>query len=254
MPFHLTSCQARNTFPLMRELAGYIQERLGVDTGYEHDTPWRERLRKVLRGDLQLAWICSKPYALQLDEAVRPLHGVAVPVMAGSLYASQAVYYSYLAVRAEQDAASIRDLRGCRAAYNEPGSQSGYFSLLGALHEIGETEAFFSAWMESGAHTHSVDMILAGDVEVAAIDSTLWDYEAATEERGRLERLRIVDTLGPYPGPPLAVHRSVDEGLRAELGELLAGMHRDPKGQEILALSRISHFVPVEDDAYRVLT
>lgn len=249
----LTSCQARNTFPLMREFAGYVERRLGIPTGYEHDSPWRERLRKLLVGELQLAWICSKPYALQLEDPKRCMYGIAVPVMEGELYRGRPVYFSYLAVRRGATARSLRDLRGATAAYNEAGSQSGYFSLVGALADIGEERDFFASWIESGAHTQSVDLLLSGKVDVAAIDSTLWDYEVHSEVSARLDGLEILDTLGPYPGPPLAAHDSIPAGVRQRLRDLCVAMHEDPEGQRILALSRIAHFAPVDDDAYRSL-
>ena len=249
MDFKLTSCQARNTFPLMRSLSDYLSERLPLDFSYVHDAPWQDRSRWLHAGQIQLGWICSKPYALQLARSPRLLEGIAVPIMQGDLYAGEPVYYSYLVVHRDNPANSLQDLRNGRIAYNEPGSQSGYFSLLHGLAEIGETAEFFSEWRESGAHRYSIGWLQTKQVDAAAIDSTLWDYETSLDPQ-RFADLKIIGVLGPFPGPPLAAHLSVPVETRHHLRELLTSMHRSAEGQMILQASHISHFEPVDDLLY----
>lgn len=252
MDFKLTSCQARNTFPLMRLLTDYLKQQIPLDFSYIHDAPWQDRSRWLHEGTIQLGWICSKPYALQLESTPRLLEGIAVPIIEGDLYAGKPVYYAYLVVHKDHPARKLADLRNGRAAYNEPGSQSGYFSLLDGLAEIGETADFFSQWLESGAHKHSLDWLQTKRVDIAAIDSTLWDYEHSLDPN-RFSDLKIIGTLGPFPGPPLAAHRSVPEDTRKQLQHILSRLHLEPDGQQILKASRISHFVPVVDSFYRPL-
>lgn len=252
MSFKLTSCQARNTFPLMRLLTEFLEKHMSLDFAYVHDAPWQDRARWLHQGEIQLGWICSKPYALQMDTQPRLLEGIAVPIMAGKLYAGEPVYYSYLVVHREHPARSIRGLKNGRVAYNEPGSQSGYFSLLHGLEEIGETAAYFAEWRESGAHANSLHWLRSRHIDAAAIDSTLWDYEIA-QTPDRFADLKIIGVLGPFPGPPLAAHCSVPIETRQQLRHLLLDLHRHDDGRYILAASHISHFAPVDDSFYRQL-
>ncbi|NET74215.1 MAG: PhnD/SsuA/transferrin family substrate-binding protein, partial [Sphaerospermopsis sp. SIO1G2] len=248
----LTSCQARNTFPLIKELGPYLEKKLGIQTEYEHDAPWQDRARWLYEGRLQFGWICSKPYAIQMDETPRLLNGIAVPIMKGSIYNDEPVYYSYLMVHKESPAVSLTDLAGARVAYNEPGSQSGYFSLLWGLEQIGETADFFGEWVESGAHAFSLEMLQAQTVEAAAIDTTLWDYEIS-QNRDAFDDLKIIGQLGPFPGPPLAAHVSLPQSLQESLQVILMEMHDDPEGKAILEASLIERFTAVSDQFYREL-
>jgi len=248
----LTSCQARNTFPLKDGLAGYIETIMGLETRNLDQIPWPERSQKLHEGRIQVGWICAKPYALQLTAQPRVLHGVAVPAIRGELYAGRPVYYSYLVVHREHPAQSLLDLQNGRVAYNEPGSQSGYFSLIHALSQIGAAPDFFSEWIQSGGHSRSITMLQQRQVDTAAIDSTLWDYELTLNPQ-QFHDLRIIDTIGPFPGPPIAAHVSLPESRRQQLTQILINMHHDPEGRRILDSSRISHFLPVEDEQYRQL-
>jgi ABC-type phosphate/phosphonate transport system substrate-binding protein len=248
----LSSCQARNTFPLMAGLARYLQGRLNWDTAYEDTIPWPERYGKLYTGELDLVWICARPYALQIAEQPRKIFGIAAPVMRESLYDGQPVYYSHLVVHEQNQAAVLPDLRGARVAYNEPGSQSGFFSLLTALAAIGEQASFFADWVESGGHLLSLAMLQARTIDVAAIDSTVWDYEQIHNPHS-LANLKIIATTGPFPGPPLAASSNVSTDKLERLTEFLLAMHQSADGRALLAQSGVSHFLPVNDADYRSL-
>lgn len=251
-PLKLISCQARNTFPLMQALADYLQTRLGMPALYEDHAPWQERFRQIHTGEVQVGWICSKPYAEQLNWEPRPLVGLAVPIMTGALYAGQPVYYSYLVVHRDHPARSLSDLAGSRVAYNEPNSQSGYYSLLSALAEIGAEKGFFGEWVASGAHLRSLKMLQARSVDTAAIDATLWDYELSLDPHC-FDSFKIIGTIGPFPAPPLVAHASLTAALRQQLIDILLNLHHEPEGRAVLNASLMTSFVPIADDFYRPL-
>ena len=245
----LSSCQARNTFPLMAGLTRFLQQQLTWETVYEDAIPWPERYEKLYAGELDLVWICARPYARQITEQPRKIHGIAAPVMTGPLYAGQPVYYSHLVTHENHPATKLSDLRGTHVAYNEPGSQSGYYSLLTALAGLAEPAGFFTAWIPSGGHLRSLTMLQAQTVDVAAIDSTVWDYEQVHHPH-HLEQLKIMATIGPFPGPPLAASSTVTAEKRERLTAFLLEMHQSADGRALLAQSGVSHFLPVNDTAY----
>ncbi|MEM7799146.1 MAG: PhnD/SsuA/transferrin family substrate-binding protein [Chloroflexota bacterium] len=245
----ISTCQARNTFPLMEKLAPYLTQRLRESVSFENSISWLDRYRFLERGELDVGWICAKPYALDLKEPVRRYSGLVIPVMKGDLYAGQPVYYSYLATHRAHPATSIHDLKGGRVAYNEEGSQSGYFSLLDALDRINQPPEYFGQWLRSGAHFQSIYLLKAHIADVAAIDATVWDYEVEKDPTC-FDDLKILGTLGPYPGPPLAANFHLPINLQQGLIRVLSEMHLDPEGREILDESLIDCFVPCEDDLY----
>lgn len=252
MDLLITTCQAANTFPLFEALAGYLSQRLQIPVAADQDSPWQERSARIHTGDIHLGMICSRPYAEQLAAVPRRLVGIAAPVTQGALYAGRPVYYSYLVVRRDHPARSLLDLRGAVVAFNEPGSQSGYFSLHWALSGIGASPGFFSRWVESGAHERSLTLLYAGEVDAAAIDSTLWDYLFSLDP-GPFASLRIIATLGPFPAPPLVSHISTPPDLRARLTRLLTTMHHEPAGRAVLQAGLLLRFEPVSDPLYAAL-
>jgi phosphonate transport system substrate-binding protein len=64
------------------------------------------------------------------------------------------------------------------------------------------------------------------------------------------QHLRVVDTLGPSPIPPLVVSRRVPPELRRQLRDALLAMHTDPLGVQVLESAHMARLVPVVDADY----
>src|SRR5262249_38280143 len=78
----------------------------------------------------------------------------------------------------------------------------------------------------------------------AGIDSTVLELELA--QRPELAGvLRIVESIGPEPVPPVVVSRSLPEDVKRRLRDSMLGMHRDGDGRGILRAGLIERFVSV---------
>jgi len=112
-------------------------------------------------------------------------------------------------------------MAGFNFAYNSEDSLSGYFIMMFYLQDRGKNAHDYFHWMRSGAHATSVDWLLNGVVDGACIDYLVWRNLI----KGRpeiLERLEIIDRLGPNPIQPLILNvKKLDErgGLREVLKE-----------------------------------
>ncbi len=246
-----TSCQAPTMDPVCQALTTYIGERLPQDVRVQFmgDIPWQERFRQLDADNIQIAWICGSHYVRRFDQAAAKLELLAAPVWRAERYQGKPVYYSDVVVHRDSPFQTFADLQGATWAYNEPGSLSGYEVMRHHLAKLGETAQFFGQMVEAGAHQQSLQMILAQQVDVSAIDSTV--LEQALQARPELaEQLRIIEVLGPSPMPPWVVTQSVPLELRMAIRTLLTKMHENPAGQSILAQGSISHFAPVTDADY----
>jgi len=117
------------------------------------------------------------------------------------------------------------------------------------LAEFGQGDGFFSSAVESGAHSASLEMVLAGRVDGAAIDSTALEW--LSERRGDLgDAIRVIDTLGPSPISPWVIARKVPETLRRKIRALLLGMHAEPLGRALLQRARLKRFIAAADRDY----
>jgi ABC-type phosphate/phosphonate transport system substrate-binding protein len=180
-----------NTLPIARELAAALgMELIAADV----PEPIEEGM-----GDLY--WMCGLLTVELIDSGRLDAEIVAAPVFPGQLGPT---YHSV--VVATSSATDVTDLSGRRLVINEGGSWSGNHALR--VHLAGSPVSFASV-VESGAHAHSIDMLLAGDADVAAIDHTIWEHRLATDPAAH--SLVVVDRTRNWPAPPFSASRRLDE-------------------------------------------
>jgi phosphonate transport system substrate-binding protein len=231
--------------PLWHHVAEELAQRVGAAVRVVDDVPWQEREQMLLRGEAHLGVICGLQYVLAGDSGVQPgIDLIAAPVPSGTRYGDKAEYFSDVVVPTDSAARSLADLRGARWAINEPTSHSGFLITRYALANRGETSAFFGEIVESGAHERSLELLLQGRVDGSAIDSTVLEA-CARRDPALLSQLRVVETLGPSPIPPLVASRSLAPSLRAAMVRAALELNT-----ATLREHGYERFVPVADDEY----
>ena len=245
----ITTCQAENTVPAVRAVAGYLSQRFGLPVHIHLDIPWRERERELDAGNIDIGWVCSAWYALKKSGHNPRLKLLAAPVMAGPRYDGRPVYFSDVLVRRDSSFHTFEDLRGAVWAYNEPNSYSGRYVMLHRLVTAGLEPDFFRDAVPSGGHLNSLDLILDGRVDTAAIDSTVLDFEF--REKPELhEQIRVLETIGPSPVPPWVLFTSLPNDLEKQLRLTLLHMHETAAGRAALAAGDLARFAPADDASY----
>lgn len=241
----IISAMAENSAPMYRKLAQYLAWRTGYDVELVETVNWPEREELLYHGEVDFGFICGLPYVL--ENTVVDL--VAAPIMVGARYQDRPVYYSDVVVRRQGPIQRFEDLRGGSWAINEPGSHSGFNVTRYQLARIGEDDRFFSRVVASGAHQKSLRMVISGEIDASAIDSTVLEL-AFSRDPELAQQIRIVETLGPSPIPPFVAAKRVSGGVRAAIGEALTTMHRDLAGRIILASGLVGRYAPVIDSDY----
>ncbi len=249
MTLKLTTCQATNTHAVTAAIADYLAQQLEMKTQFVIEPPWEECLQRVLQGQIQIGWMCGYPYVQTVARPDCPIELLALPVLAGERYKNQPIYYSDVIVRRDSRFTSFEDLRGSIWAYNEAGSQSGYHVARYKLALLRANGNFFGKVVASGAHLHSLQMVIAGDADSAAIDSMVMD-SALRDDPELANQIRIIETLGPSPIPPWVIHKSVPASLRQSTRQALTQMHLTQAGREILALGQMARFETAVDTHY----
>jgi len=245
----LASCMAENSESLCNSIAEIFQTELGVQCEYVTEIPWQERERLFDLGEIQVLWLCGLPYVNKADLADSGMELLAVPVPLGPRYHERAVYYSDVVVRRQSTFESFFDLRGAAFAYNEPRSHSGFNAVRAYLAELGQRQGFFGSAVESGAHARSIDMILSGATDSAAIDSTVLDW-LRTQREDLAGELRVVEIIGPSPIPPWVVSKNLSPSFRREIRQVLLHLHLNPFGQAVLRRAQLAKFIYAEDRDY----
>jgi len=240
---------AENAARFARGVAGYLGRTLGIEAEFVDDVPWQERERRLYSGSVHVCWLCGLPYVRERDSDAPRIELLAAPVPRPDRYRGEAVYFSDVIVRETSEVTRFTDLAGRSIAYNEPNSHSGYNVLRHACARAGLRPGCFSGVVESGAHRVSIELVLAGAVEAAAIDSTVLEAEIANrpEIRGRI---RTVEILGPSAMPPWVAHIGLPAAFRRDVREALLAMAGDAEGARILAAGDMERFAPVAPQWY----
>jgi len=233
----------KSTFIYYQDVLEYI----GAKTGRPVDLIQRESYEEVNdlleEGQLDMAFVCTGAYVEGHEE-------FGMEIIAGPVVYGAPEYYSYTIVSTDSTAVTFEDLRGSTFAFTDPMSNTGTLVPTYLLGQMGETpDSFFSEYIYTYSHDRSIEAVAGGITDGAAVDSLIYDYLKATGDPV-VTHTRVLATSPPYGIPPVVVHPDLDPALKAELRDVLLGMHADPKGREILSNIRIDRFEVVPDSSY----
>lgn len=155
-------------------------------------------------------------------------------------------YRGVLLTRADTGISDLTDLsaRMETLRYSEvlPGSTSGALVQAAQFRELGVTPARFAARFHAGTHVNSLEYLLAGEADVAALAENPWRSLQETDP-ARAETLRLLwrsDSLPPGPVicrqregvPCAAIGDALLEADAAKAAQALAGGWAETKGAE----------------------
>jgi phosphonate transport system substrate-binding protein len=233
----------RDTFVHYRELLDHIGSRLGTEVQLVQRKTYGEINYLLGRGEIDLAFICSGPYAADREEFGFEL--LAAPEIHGSHF-----YQAYLIVNENSPYSNLEDLRGKSFAFTDPDSNTGKMvpvHWLTAMHEHPET--FFSHTIYTYSHDNSIMAVAKQMVDAASVDGLVWEYYQA-KNPSLTSKTRIIKKSSDYGIPPLVASRHLSSELKDRIAKLLFSMHEDAAGRRILDQLMIGRFVKPEDDWY----
>jgi ABC-type phosphate/phosphonate transport system substrate-binding protein len=71
----------------------------------------------------------------------------------------------------------------------------------------------------TGSHEASIDALIRGEADLAAIDDTVWTARLARDPD--VARLSVIDRTETWPAPPFSLTNDVDGGLGAAIRDAL---------------------------------
>lgn len=233
----------KETFLAYRQVVEYLAQRLGRPISLVQRKTYSEIDELLTKGELDVAFVCSGPYAAQGRNPGFEL--LAAPQIAG-----KTTYQAYLIVGRDSPYQGLEDLRGKVFAFTDPESNTGRLVPLAWLAAMGvKPEAFFSRSIFTYSHDNSIKAVARGLVDGAAVDGLVWEY-FARRQPDLTERTRIVRVSEPYGIPPVVARSSLDPELRRAIQAALLAMAQDPEGRRILDALLIERFVPAQSAWY----
>ena len=235
--------------PILYETYAHIARYVGEKIGFSTTLKVGQSFEEFADGQVDIAFICGLPYVRMTSQNTCPVELLAAPVLMGKRYLHRPIYFSDVIVRSDSPNTNFDDLGGCVWAYNESASHSGCNLVCYSLLERGKSPDYFGKTVKSGSHLRSLEMVLAGEADAAAIDSHLSDI-LRSRDKSLARRLRVVDVLGPSSIPPVVVSRRLDNELKCKLQDALITMHLDDCGARQLREGLIERLVAVRDEDY----
>jgi phosphonate transport system substrate-binding protein len=231
----------KETFAYYRQLIEYIGKKMQMPIDLVQRKTYGEISQLLDKGEIDLAFICSGPYAGGKEQYGFEL--LAAPQVQGSHF-----YRSYLIVNRNQPYQQIEDLRGRIFAFTDPESNTGRLAPTFWLKQIGEDpERFFAKVIYTYSHDNSILAVGRGLVDGAAVDSLIWEYFGNVNPE--LTRpTRIIKKSEPYAIPPVVASGKFPVEKSRLARDLLLSMHLDDEGRRILDGLMIDRFaVPPAD-------
>lgn len=228
-----------------------LAHEMGVELHFETETSGPPADHDPFRdGTFDLGWICSTSFvdlALRDDDPSVRLAGVAwVPDDPDS--AGRPVYFGDIVVASDSKATSLGDLAGCRIACNDVVSLSGHYALRIAIEDLGHDSSDFAELIFTGGHHNSLDALLAGDVDACVVDSVVRIGRARHD--AAVERLDVIERLGPWPVQPLVARHDLDPELVVKVRQALLDANDNPAIAAALHDAALTRLVPVDDSHY----
>ena len=240
---------------LFEALADHLQralgrERVSLRVETQVSGPQKGSESSSFGDQADVAFMCAPSFfwARELRPPLVELLGV-LPVFDDERNPGKPVYFCDVVVRSDAPIHAFSELEGGSWAYNDACSLSGYYSLLNKLAESGADESFFDSVACSGSHLNSIEAVLSGEADAAAIDSNALRIRLR-EVPALRERLRVIESWGPFPIQPVVVRSNLPPELKEQLRTAFLTTEQDQRTHRILKQFGLSHFVAVDQEAY----
>ena len=234
---------AQETVVHYHELLEYIAEKLGREIQLVQRKTYDEINQLISTGQIDLAFICSGPYASGRDEL--GFEALAMPRVRGSH-----LYQSYLIVNNDGPIQKLADLRGKIFAFSDPQSNTGKLVPDYWLRQEGEKpETFFGKTIYTYSHDNSIMAVAMSLVDGATVNGQVWEYY---NKRNPVftAKTRIIKKSIPFGNPPVVASSHLPNQMKVRIRGLLLSMHREPEGKKILNELMIDNFISPKEECY----
>jgi phosphonate transport system substrate-binding protein len=235
----------------------YLEEVLNCESYLYLETRWSAppvvRTDPFTSDNADIAFMSPIGYAVLMDNPNVELLPIA-PVYDHPNGGNRPIFYSDIIVRSENREIykEFVDLRGHRFVLKDEMSLTGNFSMRAELKELGEDLTFFSGITKSGSDYKSIQMVLDGEADAAAIDSNLLMSWLKANE-GLADKLHIVCSLGPFPIQPIVVNSRLPDETKKRIAAAFKDIHKHPVHGKNLMKYGVKGFAPVDNESYSVI-
>lgn len=201
-----------------------LSAELGIPVEEFHATDYTAAIEAMRTGKAQIASFGPFSYVTAVDRA-------GAECLVTTAKDGKHGYYSKIITKKDSPINTVADLKGKRFAFVDPESTSGNVvpsdEILTALKDSNLTfdllhmnGKFFSSVMFAGTHPNSIQGVVKGDVDAAAVSSSTLDKEA-TAKHYNPDTIKAIHTSPLIPGSPIAVQKDLPKELKDKIKNYL---------------------------------
>lgn len=234
----------RETVVHYHQLLDYLADNMDKSIHMVQRKTYGEINKLIGTGKIDLAFICSGPYATGKD--IYGFEALAVPQIRGKHF-----YRSYLIVHKDSSYHQLSDLRGKVFAFTDPDSNTGKLVPTYWLAQRGETpNIFFDKTIYTYSHDNSIMAVATALVDAASVHEQIWEYYN-DRDPVYTSQTRIIKKSISFGNPLMVASSQLPGPLKERMRHLLITMHQNGEGQKILSELMIDRFVTPEEEWYQ---
>lgn len=245
---NIISYLSPNLFWFYEAVSQYLSRNFQISVQIRQgcDDPLTDLLQQ---SELDIAFVCGLPFIQSCHITPNQFQAIAAPVMQSNRYQNRPIYFSDVIVNANSSITKFEQLSGKCFCFNDPGSNSGYNLMRYRLSQGKCPLPFFGKVIQSGSHQQSIRWVVEQKADCAAIDSVVLEQEL--RQSPKLAQLRIIESIGPNPMPPIVAAHRLGQSFLAQLRSAL--LHPDAELCDQMQQVEIRRFAPVQTADYEVV-
>lgn len=207
-------------------LVQYIEQKIGRKVEVVQRKSYAEINYLLSLNLVDVAFICSSSYILAGETTELDL--LAVPKING-VYE----YQSFIIVRSDSTLKEFKDLRGKSFAFSDPMSTTGFYYTA---HRLGQLDSnpdqYFSSFFFSYSHDNSIQAVISGLADAAAVDSTVFNKVLRSNPE-IIEQIRIIEKSPKFINSPIVARADLAPDIKDKLVNLFITVDQDEEAKQI---------------------
>ncbi|MFN0163973.1 MAG: putative selenate ABC transporter substrate-binding protein [Burkholderiales bacterium] len=228
-------------------ISKYLERVLGTKVEFTPVNDYPAAVEAMVNKQVDLVWFGGFTHV----QAQLRSGGKIVPIAQRE---EDAQFRSVFITLADSGIKSLADLKGKQVSFGSQSSTSGHlmprsFILQAKL----DPEKDFKRIAYSGAHDATIASVVAGRVDAAALDITVW-RKFVEEKKVDTSKVIVFYTTPPYYNYNWSVHADMPAAMRERVTKALLDLSpATPEGKEILSLNRATKYISTRPENYKDL-